>query len=402
MFRWLRKGQEDISRTEPGFEEAERRTPLTGVVLLVIMFIAGLFFGWRAIDDLARVPSRPVDLSFCSASYVTNETAYRPSAVRSPLAYPEFGYEGPYGAYALEEPPCSFNDLEVAAGIPALDQQRRAILRSIRDAMGTERQDYERARQRRQALASEYDRRLQERQAGVPSVTSEVLSDLRQNLNQASEEEQRLGVVLDQKIAAERARSSELKAIDGQLRQAYQPVFAEQHRRLRWYEFKVFLLQIVFVLPLFLLALKLYLKQLKRNSPYAIILTAIVGVMGVLLLRVILVWFWDLFLARLIEVLWEWIKSVEIIRSIVFYLGMLLSFALFGGAVYYLQRRIFDPRRVAIRRFRAKQCPRCQTNLDLSGNYCPQCGHQVKERCPQCGQARYVELPACPSCGQKK
>ncbi|OGL87384.1 hypothetical protein A3I40_03800 [Candidatus Uhrbacteria bacterium RIFCSPLOWO2_02_FULL_48_12] len=93
---------------------------------------------------------------------------------------------------------------------------------------------------------------------------------------------------------------------------------------------------------------------------------------------------------------------MEIIRSLVFYLGMILSFVLFGGAVYYLQKRIFDPRRVAIRRFRLKQCPRCQTNLDLAISFCPQCGHQIKERCASCGQARFVELPACPHCGGRK
>jgi len=402
MFKFFKRQSEDISRVEPGFEEGERRTPWTGVVLLIIMFIAGLSFGWRAVDDLARVPSRPADLSFCSTQYATYETIYRPSYISSPIAPEAPGYYEKYGTYTPEEPPCVFNDLENAAGISELDQKRRAILKAIRDAVSTERQDYERARQRREELESQYNLRLQERQASIPSATPEALAEFQRQISAASQEEQRLSVLVDQKIAEERARSAELKAAEDKLREAYRPVFAEQHRRLRWYEFKVFLLQIVFVLPLFLLALRAYLRQLKRNSPYAIILTAIVGVAGVLLLRVILMWFWDLFLARLIEVLWEWIKSVEIIRSLVFYLGMILSFVLFGGAVYYLQKRIFDPRRVAIRRFRLKQCPRCQTNLDLAISFCPQCGHQIKERCASCGQARFVELPACPHCGGRK
>src|SRR3989338_1622016 len=402
MFKFFKRQSEDISRVEPGFEEGERHTPWTGVVLLIIMFIAGIFFGWRAIDDLARVPSRPVDLSYCSATYATSETTYRPSFVSSPIVPEEPGYYQKYGTYSPEEPPCSFNDLEIAAGIPALDQEHRSILKAIHDSVGTERQDYERVRQRREELESQYNLRLQERQAGLPSATQEVLMDLQSKIAVASQEEQRLSILLDQKISAERARSAELKAIEDKLREAYRPVFAEQHRRLRWYEFKVFLLQIIFVLPLFLLALRAYLRQLKRNSPYAIILTAIVGVMGVLLLRVILLWFWDLFLARLIEVLWRWIQNFEIIRSLVFYLGMILSFSIFGGAVYYLQKRIFDPRRVAIRRFRLKQCPRCQTNLDLAVNFCPQCGHQIKEQCTFCNQARLVELPSCPYCGKRK
>src|SRR3989338_5007824 len=116
------RSPDTISRLEPGFEETERRTPWTGVLLLIIMFIAGLFFGWRAVDDLSRVPSRPIDLSYCSANYATTETTYRPALVSSPIFPEEPGYYQKYGAYSTEEPPCSFNDLETASGIPALDQ----------------------------------------------------------------------------------------------------------------------------------------------------------------------------------------------------------------------------------------------------------------------------------------
>ena len=391
------RSSDTISRLEPGFEETERRTPWTGVLLLIIMFIAGLFFGWRAVDDLSRVPSRPADLSYCSSRYGTYKTEYQPTSIRSPLSESASVY---YGKYSSDEAPCNFNDLEQSHGIPDAMNQRRAVLEAIRNAPNTERQYYERARQRREELSSQYDLRLQERQAGVPSATPESLAFLQQQVAAADREEQRLSALLDQKILTERTQSNELKTLDDRLRAAYQPVFTEQQKRLRWYEFKVFLLQMLFVLPLFLLALKAYLRQLKKNSPYTIILTAIVGVMGVLVLRVLLMWFWDLFLARLIEVLWNWIQNFELLRSIVFYLGMVLSFSIFGGAVYYLQKRIFDPRRLAIRRFRSKQCPHCQTTLDVAGAYCPNCGYHVRTTCSQCGRERYIDLPYCPNCGQ--
>src|SRR3989344_4457828 len=201
MFKFFKRQSEDISRVEPGFEEGERHTPWTGVVLLIIMFIAGLFFGWRAIDDLARVPSRPVDLSYCSERFATADTTYRSTSVTSPIMYEKPGYYDRYGMYTSEEPPCIFNDLEIAAGIPALDQERRAVLKEIRESVGTERQDYERARQRREELESQYNLRLQERQAGLPSATPEVLADLQNKIAAASQEEQRLSILLHQKIS---------------------------------------------------------------------------------------------------------------------------------------------------------------------------------------------------------
>ena len=48
MLKFWKKKEEEISRENPGFEESEHQTPKAGVILLIVMFIAGLFFGWRA------------------------------------------------------------------------------------------------------------------------------------------------------------------------------------------------------------------------------------------------------------------------------------------------------------------------------------------------------------------
>ncbi len=400
MFGRKPKQDDQISRIEPGYEEGERHTPWTGTVLLVIMFIAGLIFGWRAVDDLARVPARPQDLSSCSAPYVPDSyhgPLVPPSPISEPVVPRSVG-----GNYPLNEaPPCQWSDLEVQAGIPALDDQRRAILKRFAQDEVTLQQQYQSASDKAQSLEVQYNLHLQEVQANAPTISPQELSDLQKQVNDAVAAQTQLGQQLDQKVASDHANSAELKQVEDQLRAAYVNVFAQQESRERLYEFEVFLLQILFILPAFGIALWFYLKHLKKNSPYAIILTAIVGVVGVLLLRVLLAWFWDLFLAELIHDIWTWIQNFELLRSLVFYLGMVLSFVIFGGAVYYLQKRIFDPRRVAIRRFRQNQCPRCQTTLDLAAEYCPNCGHHVRQACPHCGQTKFVELPFCPHCGQK-
>ena len=194
----------------------------------------------------------------------------------------------------------------------------------------------------------------------------------------------------------------DLKGIDNEIREAYKPVLEEYNKQLRWYDFMVFLLQFVFVLPFFWIVFALYLRQYRKNSPYAVIYLGILGVASILLLRVILMWFWGLFLQSVLETIFRWLAEFELLRSIVFYGGMLLSFAVFGGAVYYLQKKIFDPRRVMLRRFRARQCPHCQTDLNLSGLYCPNCGRQIRDKCPQCAGERFINLPACPHCGASK
>lgn len=359
---------EEISREKPGFEETERRTPKAGVALLILMFIAGMYFGWFALDDLSRVPETSPALSHCGYRYQSENSYYPSTPIRSPIAepyYDEFGNSKPYYYYGDSSRNCAFNDLEELHNIPELIKKRIVWEAKI-------------------ALLSPELNALENQYKNLYPITPEIQNRI-------------LG------LRAQRTEyEAEIKKVDEELKVAYKPVFAEHNKRLRWYEFKVFLIQFLFVLPLFFLVLRWYLKLLKKDSPYTIILMGILAVAGILLLRVILFWFWGLFLARIIEIFLQWMQKFQLIRSLVFYLGMVLSFLIFGGAVYYLQKKIFDPARVAIRRFRQKQCPNCQTNLDLSQNFCPQCAYQLKEKCTSCGNMRFKDLPACPYCGNKK
>ncbi|MDP3948065.1 MAG: zinc ribbon domain-containing protein [bacterium] len=403
----FKKKAEEISRTTPGFEEGERKTPKAGIVLLIIMFVAGIFFGWRALDDLSRVPGSPAVLSFCSYRYTDYGRAYpaRP-VIESQLTKP-IGESYYYPSYAYDDSSqCQWNDLEQKHGIPALINGKRVPLenetRVISQALNTTEGRLNVNRQNTQNVERQYGLGLQELQARIEKKIFPITPDVQSRIASLINEEATLQTQLQQLNAEFERKVAQLATIDKEIGEAYRPVFAEQNSRLRWYEFKVFLLQFLLVVPLFFLILWGYLRALRKNSPYAVIFVAMLAVVGVLVLRVFLVWFWDLFLARIIEVLWQWIANFQIVRSIVFYIGMILSFVLFGGAVYYLQKKIFDLRRVTLRRFRAKQCPHCQTSLDLAGTHCPNCGAQIREKCAVCGAWRFVGLPACPNCGNKK
>lgn len=400
MFR--QKKKEQISRTNPGFEESERKTPITGVLLLLLMFIIGTLFGWRALDDLGRVPSRPPDLSTCAGRYIEYGNLYEPSNVPEPrLLKPDW----PQFYFYDDSSHCQYNDLEQKQNVPALITDKRLpgekSLRELSDKYQNINNQYNQARQDRMDLEAQYGIGLQERQANLPKEIFPVTPAIQSNITDLRAEEERSRATVESYEAQRSKLQASLKAVDEEIKEAYKPVFAEHNRRLRVYEFKVFLLQFLLIVPLFLLLFWAYARQARKNSPYAIIITAMLGVVGLLLARVILLWFWDLFLARVIETLWRWIQNFQILRSLVFYGGMVLSFALFGGAVYYLQKKIFDPRRLTLRRFRAKQCPHCQASLDLAGDFCPNCGQAVREKCSACGKSRFIGLPVCPHCGAK-
>lgn len=383
--------EDNISRVTPGYEETERQTPKAGYVLLLAMFAAALFFGWRAISDLQDVPTKPESLSSCASGFITYSS------------WEDFGifrYHQPY-AYepprllsiaekaAPEKPKCVFSGFEKMHGIPAIYEQydlKNEELNQQRNNLGQTTADianYE----------NQYSLSLQEIVAGAespiylaPEIRQKILA-LRDRQNAVS-----------QKIAVLEA---DTKPLDNQLRSLYADVMRDYRRAWRWYEFKVFLLEVLFVIPFFFLVLWGYFRLLAKNSPYTIIFTALLGVASVLFLRVFLVWFWGLFLARVIQTIWEYIQNFALLKSLIFYGGMILSIAVFGGAVYLLQKRIFDPHRVALRRLRDKQCPNCRMPLEVGGQFCPNCGRKLKEICAKCGKERWADFPACPHCGFK-
>jgi len=397
MFNILQGKTEEISRTVPGFEETERKTPITGKILLLFMFVAGVYFGWRALDDLSKIPSSPEPLSACSYRYQDE------NSINADLGFNLSGshYSYPYGGPSEE---CVFNQIEKDHNIPQLFEPRKKLeqdLNPLSISLNSVENSLAEIRLRIGELTGEYSVGLQEKQSEIkkPLFPTDPSAEMIVNLRNQESDLLKQKVDLDKKISI---INKELEEIDNLLKEAYQPVFTKQNSENRWYEFKVFLLQFVFIIPFFFLVLWGYLRLHRKNSPYTIILTAMTAVASILVLRVIFFWFWGLFLARVLEVIIKWFGRYQIFQTILFYAGMLLSFVIFGGAVYFLQKKIFDPRRVTIRRFRAKQCPHCQTNLDLSVFYCPNCGAQLKEKCLKCSQARFIGLPNCPYCGDKK
>jgi len=398
----FKKSSEVISRTNPGFEETERHTPRAGVVLLFAMFIAGMYFGWRVIDDISRIPAVPDPLSSCSYNYRNDNYLLmdqRTALEVGPKAAPIGDYSYNYDSFTE----CQYNAIEKKYSIPEIYKGHQDLAGQITGVAKNRDEVYQSlssVRSQIQRLTQEYGTGLQEQQNNVTNPvfptapTARSLTDLRQ---------QEASLLKQQRVLDKQYQdlNNQIRELDKKIAVNYQPVFAEQDILLRWYEFKVFLLGMLFVFPFFLLVLWGYWRLMKKNSPYTVILTTMVAVASALMLRLILEWFWGLFLARVIEVITRWIHQYQIISTLVFYSGMLLSFAVFGGTVYFLQKRIFDPRRVTIRRFRAKQCPHCQTNLDLAVNYCPNCGAQIKEKCTNCGNMRFKGLPACPVCGDK-
>jgi len=93
--------------------------------------------------------------------------------------------------------------------------------------------------------------------------------------------------------------------------------------------------------------------------------------------------------------------EIPFLRYVIYYGSVILVITLFGGIVYYIQKKVYSPVKVAIRRIKDKKCPGCSFALDSNHNFCPNCGLQLKEKCENCGNFKIRYLAHCHNCGKK-
>ncbi len=158
------------------------------------------------------------------------------------------------------------------------------------------------------------------------------------------------------------------------LKQSYNEARDYYQTKMAWYKFRVFLLTLVFVLPFFALSLFYYLRLKRKNSPYSIILTTTTVAFSILFFQVVIIFLYDIlpkeWLGRIFRFFWE----LPFLRYVIYYGSVILVIGLFGGIVYYIQKKVFDPVKVAVRRLKDKKCPGCSFVLDSHHNFCPDCG----------------------------
>ncbi len=402
---------------EIGFEERERKTPIAGYILLIAMAIISWWMGDMALGDLENVPQKPQVLSACSVPYTTYgwQDAWRYSG---PYYNSEIQlmYEkpSPYPALPLEGTPswepeqmritCQFAELEKKYNIPAVFEQTKSTrdqINALQIQINQKQADLNKTEfdliNVRQAYQLSLSEKIAQVEGKVYSI-AELQVKVRNLENKSAMFSKDIGTMQAQAATL----ASQLEPYNKNLQSLYQKVVSDWRASWRWYELMVFLLQALFIFPFFFVTLKLYFALSAKNSPYTIIATFLLAVASVFVVQISFVYFWSLFLAIILEALWSIIKDSQLLRSLLSYTGMFASIVVLGGAVYILQKKIFNPARVGLRRLRENKCPSCQFSLKLANNFCAHCGAQILEKCAKCQNARYVHLVVCPHCGDRK
>ena len=175
------------------------------------------------------------------------------------------------------------------------------------------------------------------------------------------------------------ARMDELRHTWNSAQEKIQLDYAQAQRQFEW---KLFLLRILFAIPVFMLSLLTFAHLRKRNSNYLVFGTALIG-------------FASLQLAYLFA-LYAWHLLRDVAQIVVSVTGTALCIV----GIVWIRRYVLDSERVARARVRKGQCPSCGTGAG-DQMYCISCGEALQKKCQSCGNNRPVHSEFCPQCGEK-
>ncbi len=370
-----------LSQKVIGFEPEDKPTPTAGKLLLFIMAVLLIFLGVQGLRDIENIPTKPTPLSYCADSGLNTTFSN------------------------LSTNNCQFSKYEVKYKIPEIYKKYESTIIEIsnlnKQKSNLNSQIYQLDSQI-STVQREYDLSLQENIANEDTRIGQTPEQLRQRVQSLQNQKQ----TLQASITPINAELNKLEPItitaNKELEAAVKKARSDYNHDKAIYNFKVFLIQSIFVFPLFFIFLKIYMRFKSNDSPHTVIATTLVGVSGLFVLGITISYLWSTFLQDILKEIFTLIADLPLFRTVFYYFAMLCIIVIFGGAVYHLQKKIFDPTRVQLRRLRSKKCPYCEFPFGFTKDFCPSCGKQLMEKCSKCPKQRYTIMKHCPNCGSEQ
>lgn len=379
---FFKNRKKDIKKSEDEFQHiSERRTSILGYILLIIMAVFIIIVGETIFADLEDLPTHPVRVSYCIDRAITgHSTSY-------------------YNSYSLCE---EYTTQDMKFGLNTEYEALKpdlANLKSLEKKLSELKRTSSSTQRNLDTKSRDYDLSLQERMANQNAILNpDELGGVVQDLQYENDYTYRQIDETQEKIDALQEKLFPQLA---QLEVTYDEAYADYKTQLAWHNFKVFLLHLLFVVPFFYLSVKYYLRLKRKDSPHTIILTSATGAFSILFIQIVLVFLYDILPTEWIGEVLEFLLDAPFLRYIIYYGSVIVVIAIFGGIVYYIQKNIFAPAKVAMRRIKDSKCPQCSFRLNDQHKFCPKCSLELKKICSECGDTRLAQLPFCPSCGKK-
>lgn len=225
--------------------------------------------------------------------------------------------------------------------------------------------------------------------------TQEIQNGIKNTRSEIATTETQIGELKNQIVAIKSQYGREIEAFREKI------TIAESDYRNAYllYKFYIAILSFLFALIVFVVLYKMYVRQKIKNSPHTIIFSVATFAYGLVLLQISLLFIWDTIPHRLLE----WIGNLFAIFTPLVYLVQFLwpifIIAIFGYAVFRIQKRLYSPQNILKRFITDKKCPGCGNGVDFMKPFCPLCSYEIQIHCPSCHELTLKGMPYCSSCG---
>lgn len=234
-----------------------------------------------------------------------------------------------------------------------------------------------------------------------PEQDKEVLSRTKK-LDEVRSIRDQWGSKLSESISSINQAKSDQSKLERKKQGFNTQAFEKYQEELRWYTLKIFLIRLLFALPILLLGVYLVIKF--RKSKY----NAFVWGYALFSLYV--------FFIGLVPYLPSYGGYVRYIVGII--LTIIIGYYVIKQLTAYTERKKAELSKstqergreiaynTAAKAFEAHTCPSCERNFlviqsstDKEPNYCIHCGLKLFGKCSKCGQRNFVHFPFCSACG---
>ncbi len=166
------------------------------------------------------------------------------------------------------------------------------------------------------------------------------------------------------------------------------------------YPFKELLWQLLFLLPLFIVFYFWNVRSVSKDAKLQILISAHLIVISAIpifikTLEVVL----DLIPRHFFKKFFEILKALHII-AIWHYIVIIGSIGFALIAIYIIQNKIFNKRRLQLKRLTKGQCYHCGKKLPPNADSCPFCGADQHRNCPSCDHRTFIAGEYCINCGK--
>ena len=216
-------------------------------------------------------------------------------------------------------------------------------------------------------------------------------------LNQLTESQRLLNSSLDQD-----KRIQDLFTLVDSFSEQDRNNLREDLRKLNfWYPVKKLGMEMIFLLPLFLVFYLWNMKSIAASRPFqSLVSSHLLVIVFIPVLFKIVELLYDILPKKFFKQLIDLLESLQLV-ALWHYLMMAVIILASLALIYLFQKKLFSREKLMVKRISKGSCQNCGRHLPENTSACPFCGFEQYKLCSNCNKPTYVFGIFCKECGHK-